>query len=206
MTINEPATLITDYLLAAFTALLARRLFGAARETGSSARWWWAVAFAATAVSGVTGGTVHGFRDALGLGVTAPLWIVTIEGLLVAAFAVIRAALLISPLSPAAQRIATFASGVVFVVYGVWVIGNPRFVFAIVGYGAALVLLVAFRLSGRRRLSRGARWMLAGVGVSVLAAVVQQSGWSLHQHFNHNDLYHVIQALGVWLLYRGALG
>jgi hypothetical protein len=47
--------------------------------------------------------------------------------------------------------------------------------------------------------------MLWGVSVSVLAAVVQQSGWSLHQHFNHNDLYHVIQAVGVWLLYRGAI-
>ncbi len=205
MTINEPATLITDYLLAAFTAVLSRRLFRAARETGSSERWWWAVAFAATAGSGFAGGTVHGFREALGAGVTAPLWIVTIEGLLVAAFAVLRAALLASRLGPAAQRIATIAVGVAFVVYGAWVIGNPRFVFAIAGYGAALAVMVAFRLSAPRPWSHSARWMSAGVGVSVLAAVVQQSGLALHQHFNHNDLYHVIQAFGVWLLYRGAL-
>jgi hypothetical protein len=205
MTINEPATLITDYLLAAFTVVLARRLFRAAGEAGSAPRWWWAVAFAATAVAGAAGGTVHGFRDAFGPGVTAPLWILAIEGLLVAAFAVIRATLLGSRLSPAVQRGATLAFGVAFVVYGVWVIGNPRFVFAIAAYGAALAVLVAFTLSAGRTSSRAARWMLAGVAVSALAAVVQQSGWSLHQHFNHNDLYHVIQALGVWLLYRGAL-
>lgn len=204
MIINEPATLITDYLLAAFTAVLARRLFRAARESGSAPQWWWAVAFAATAVAGFAGGTVHGFRDGFGPRVIAPLWIVTIESLLVAAFAVIRATLLGSRLKPAAQRAATLALGVTFVVYGVWVIGNPRFVFAIAAYGAALAVLVAFKLSARGRPSRATRWMLAGVGVSALAAVVQQSGWSLHRHFNHNDLYHVIQALGVWLLYRGA--
>ena len=35
----------------------------------------------------------------------------------------------------------------------------------------------------------------------LLAAVVQQCGIGLHQHFNHNDLMHVIQMGGVWLLY-----
>jgi hypothetical protein len=44
---------------------------------------------------------------------------------------------------------------------------------------------------------------VAGVMVSFAAAGVQQSGFALHQHFNHNDLYHVIQMAGVYLLYRG---
>jgi hypothetical protein len=39
--------------------------------------------------------------------------------------------------------------------------------------------------------------------VSVLAALVQQSGLTLHRNFNHNDLYHVIQLVALWLLYRG---
>ena len=89
--------------------------------------------------------------------------------------------------------------------YGVWLAANPRFVFAIAAYGIALGLLVGFKLSAWSIERSAARWMLAGVAVSVIAAVVQQSRWSLHRHFNHNDLYHVIQAVGVWLLYRGAL-
>jgi hypothetical protein len=48
------------------------------------------------------------------------------------------------------------------------------------------------------------RWILAGVGVSVLAAGVQASGLALHRHFNHNDLYHVIQIAAMILLYAGA--
>ena len=39
--------------------------------------------------------------------------------------------------------------------------------------------------------------------MTLLGAIVQQSGISLHRHFNHNDLYHVVQIIGLYLLYRG---
>lgn len=47
------------------------------------------------------------------------------------------------------------------------------------------------------------RWLLGGLGLSVLGIVVQQSGWTLHRHFNHNDMYHSIQIAALYLLYRG---
>jgi hypothetical protein len=53
--------------------------------------------------------------------------------------------------------------------------------------------------------------MLAGSAFAVLsgrlsvgAALVQASGFALYRHFNHNDLYHVIQIAAMVLLYRGA--
>ena len=46
--------------------------------------------------------------------------------------------------------------------------------------------------------------ILAGVALSIVGALVQASGFTLHEHFNHNDLYHVIQTVAVILLYRGA--
>jgi hypothetical protein len=205
MSIAEPATLITDYLLAAFTGYLSWRLFRAAHQNGLIAQWWWAVAFAATAVAGVAGGSVHGFRPMLHPSVTAGLWLVTLESLVVAAFAVIRGTLAGSPLGPETVRAASLVAAGAYVAYGVWIANHPRFVLAIGAYGVALSVLVAFKLSAWRSEDRAARWMMAGVIVSVLAAVVQQSGWSLHRHFNHNDLYHVVQAIGVWLLYRGAI-
>ncbi len=204
MTITEPATLITDYLLAAFTIVLASRLFRAARTTHSVSRWWWAVAFLATAVAGVAGGTVHGFRLVLRSAVTAALWILTLESLVVAAFAVVRGTLAGSQLSEAAKRGASWTAALLFVGYGLWLANNPRFVFAIAAYAAALVVLVAFKLIAWRADRHAARWMFAGVLVSALAAAVQQGGWSIHEHFNHNDLYHVVQAFAIWLLYRGA--
>ena len=204
MTITEPATLITDYLLGGFTAVLAWRLFVAAREYRSGPQWWWAVAFAATAVAGIAGGTVHGFRTALDSRVVAALWLMALEGLVVGSFAVVRGTLVASRLRPAAIETASLLAAGAYLAYGVWLAANPRFVFAIAAYGIALGVLVGFKLRAWSVERSAARWMLGGVLVSVAAAVVQQARLSPHEHFNHNDLYHVIQAVGVWLLYRGA--
>ena len=88
--------------------------------------------------------------------------------------------------------------------YGLWVIKNPVFLAAIAAYGAAFAVLLAIRFY-KRPMDHAGRLLVAGVGLSLVAAGVQQSGWSIHRYFNHNDLYHVIQAVAVWLLYRAAI-
>lgn len=63
MIITEPATMLTDYALAALSAAFAFRLHR---------YWWdrrvslWVAAFSVTAFAAVAGGTAHGFRAALG--------------------------------------------------------------------------------------------------------------------------------------------
>ena len=210
MTITEPATLATDYLLAVFTAWLGRRLALAARVAEwngfiekAGAQRWWSMAFMATAIAGAAGGTVHGFQQMMARPVTNLLWLATLESLVVAAFAVVSAAIVLIGWSRTARFAATFAAAVAFGSYGLWVINNPVFLAAIAAYGAAFAVLVGVRLYVRP-LDGGGRLMIAGVALSLVAAGVQQSGWAIHPKFNHNDLYHVIQAVAVWLLYRSA--
>ena len=210
MTINEPATLVTDYLLAMFTGVLGRRLARAARDAEWSAlaetalaQRWWSVAFTATAIASAAGGTVHGFQHAIARRLTNLLWLITLESLVVAAFAVVGAAIVLVGWGRTTRFVATFAAAVAFGSYGLWVIENPVFLSAIAAYGAAFGVLVGIRLSVRP-LDGGGRLLLAGVALSMVAAGVQQSGWSIHRYFNHNDLYHVIQAVAVWLLYLAA--
>src|SRR5262245_7058211 len=211
MQITEPATLVTDYLLALFTGWLGRRLSLASRVAEwnalvqlSGAQHWSSVAFIATAFAGAAGGTVHGFQLMMPRAVTNLLWIATLEGLVIAAFSVVSAAIILIGWGRTVTFATTFAAAVVFGSYGLWVVRHPVFVAAIAAYGVALavVLLVRLRL---RPFDRGGRFLIAGIVVSVIAAVIQQSGWSLHPKFNHNDLYHVVQAVGVYLLYRSAL-
>ena len=211
MTVLEPATLATDYLLAVFTAWLGRRLALASRVAEwnafiekAAAQQWWSVAFMATAVAGATGGTVHGFQHVMARGVTNLLWLATLESLIVAAFAVVSAAIVLLGWGRTKTFAATFAAAVAFGSYGLWVVKNPVFLAAIAAYGVAFAVLLAVRLRVRP-LDRGGRFLIAGIVVSVVAAAIQQSGLSLHRHFNHNDLYHVVQAVGVWLLYRAAM-
>ena len=62
---------------------------------------------------------------------------------------------------------------------------------------AAVALVLAALLVPRPWRS----WMLAGIGLSVGAAIVQQSGWPRLPFFNHNDLYHLIQAIGLFAFF-----
>jgi hypothetical protein len=148
------------------------------------------------------GGTVHGFQHALAPAAAATLWLVTLESLVAAAFAVVGAAILLAGPWPHASR-AIAAAGAIFAGYGLWVVSNPVFLSAIAAYAAAFLVLVVLRWRAGP-LDAGGRLLLGGVGVSMAAAAIQQSGWAPHRLFNHNDLYHVVQALGVWLLYRAA--
>ena len=66
----------------------------------------------------------------------------------------------------------------------------------------ARVREAVFGLDLARRREHAAAFVLGGVGVSFAGGLVLSSGLSLSEQFNQNDLYHVIQALG---LRRGRL-
>ena len=51
----------------------------------------------------------------------------------------------------------------------------------------------------------GILWLKRAIGVSLAGLTVLILKLSPHPHFNHNDLYHVIQMGGLYCLYRGAL-
>ena len=208
MTIREPATLVTDYLLAIFTGVLGFRLHRAAHQAGRDRigreRRWWSAAFGLTAVAGAAGGTVHGFQHALAAGVVDVLWLVSLESLVGASFAVVGGAIAFADFPRPVRSRTTSVAGLAFAAYGLWLVGRPIFLFAIVAYATAFAVLVAIR-SRVQPIDASGRLVLWGVAVSVAAAAIQQSAWSIPRYFNHNDLYHVVQAAGVWLLYRAAI-
>ena len=81
------------------------------------------------------------------------------------------------------------------------------FIIAIVDYSVSFGFVLAIHgWAWSRSRDPAARWIVLGVVVSFLAAGIQASGLAPHPHFNHNDLYHVVQMLGMWMLYKGASG
>jgi hypothetical protein len=48
------------------------------------------------------------------------------------------------------------------------------------------------------------KWMVAGIAVTLIGALVQQTGFRHHADFNHNDAYHVIQLVALYLFFKGA--
>ena len=179
---NQPTTVVTDYALAAVSIFLGLKLIGKSK--------FWALAFLALGLGALLGGTWHGFWQ------NEFLWKATTLSVGVTSFAMVVG----SALAVASRRLRTgliaFAA-VKLVAYVAWMLYHDDFIWVVADTGSALLIvagLYLWRFNG---------WMLAGVAVSVLAGLAQASGIALHEHFNHNDLYHVIQTAAMLAFYRG---
>ena len=203
MTISEPTTLITDYLLGTLAEVCAVLLLkdnGTLRQ--QSVRLW-ALALIATAMASYLGGTFHGFQQALGAPIAGVLWKATTISMGFASFFLLAAAFS-AGFSHEDRRWLIAAAAVKLTIYVAWMLSHDAFRFVIYDYGSTLAILLLLVVTGRTNGPSGHRaYIASGILVSVAAAAVQQSGFRLHQHINHNDLMHAIQMGGVWLLYKG---
>ena len=189
MSISEPMTLLTDYVLAGVTGWLCFLLSKSSQQYKS--RKFWALAFAALAVGAFLGGTWHGFFN------NDFLWKATVLSVGVASFGMVAASAF-ATLSGAARNVLLWLAAGKLVFYSYWMLWHDEFINVVIDTAIAFGIVAALHLW------RFNGWILAGVAVSVGAALVQASGFALHRHFNHNDLYHVIQIAAMLLLYRGA--
>lgn len=188
---NEPMTVITDYILGAVTAYLGWRLFR--NRAAERSRRWWSYAFAALALGAFLGGSWHGFAR------NDWLWKATLLTVGIAGSAMMVASAFAT--LPARGRSTVIGvAAAMLLLYSAWVMVDDRFIVVVADTAIAFALVAALHLW---------KWngaILAGVAVSLVAALVQASGFALHQHFNHNDLYHLIQVGAMLLFYRGARG
>ena len=203
MTISEPMTMLTDYLLAAVVAVLALRLYAEGHATGQRAMRWWAGAFLATALAAAVGGTFHGFALILDAATIRELRRVTFLAIGIAAFLMLQGSIVAS-VGGHARRPLLWANVLKLVVDILWLWSQNDFGVAAYNYVASMlaILLLEVRMAVSSFGPRS-RWVLLGLGVSFGAAGLQQAELGLHRHFNHNDLYHVIQMAAFWALYRG---
>jgi hypothetical protein len=203
VTIAEPTTLITDYLLGTVAEICAVLLLKQNARLRQSSIRYWALALCAVAAASYVGGTYHGFQHVLEPPVARVLWKTTTISMGVASFLLLAAAFAAS-VSADNRRWLIGAAALKLIIYIMWMLEHDEFRFVIYDYGSTLAILLLLVIAGKTHGVGGHRGYIAsGILVSIAAAGVQQSGVRLHQHFNHNDLMHVVQMGGVWLLYKG---
>jgi hypothetical protein len=202
--LTEPATMLTDFGLGVFCALFGRRLWRMGKDSAHTSVMYWAVGMGALAVASFAGGTVHGFSLVLGERVLQGLWKGTAFAIGLASCCFLTGTVITSVAQPLRQGL-IIAAAVQFACYAAWMAMHDEFRYVVYNYGVTLTVILFVQLyQGIVRNAPSAGWIAAGILVSFLGAVVQQSGLALHPSFNHNDLYHVVQMVGVALLYRGA--
>jgi hypothetical protein len=197
MTVYEPATLLTDGLLGTLAAWFGWRLQRRPVAVHPAAIWW-SYMLGLTAASACLGGSYHGFAPNFPAAVGNAWWLATLWNinLLSAAMAL---SLLHELVPGKKQRPWQLLIGFKLALFAGAAAVHPDFVVVILDYGLTMLAWAAAALLLRRPW-RG--WMLAAIGLSVVAALVQQMHWAPSAAFNHNDLYHVIQALALLLFYR----
>jgi hypothetical protein len=195
-------TVLTDYGLAAVGVTLAVKL--QARAEGHRSRRLWAACFLAVALAAVTGGTSHGWAPRMDQAARIALWRVTyglvgLGNLFILAGAATAA-------TRAGLRTALIVALVVrFAVWFAFISMRPDFRYVVYDYAGTLLGLLVLAAWLRRRGRPGAAWIAAGVLASLAGAAIQRAGLDPSPAFNHNDVFHVVQALGLYLYFRGGL-
>jgi hypothetical protein len=201
--ITEPMTVLTNVVLAALAFVLTVRLGYQASAEGLKASGAIAGGLMATALAAVLGAVAHGTDPLVDPGLRQRMWraALYVSGLIGAATIVSVA--FFAARGTARSVILIFA-GAKLLWYTVAVTRRPEFRVAAADYGAALAILLGGAAYAAARWSEpGAPWLTGGVLVSLVAGLVQARRVGLHRHFNHNDLFHVIQMVGLYLYYRG---
>ncbi|MGH7408224.1 MAG: DUF6962 family protein [Candidatus Methylomirabilales bacterium] len=203
--ITEPDVTLTDYGLAIECALFTYLLY---RRGGrpQPLRTWFAVFFGSASVASLTGGTVHGFfLDVKTVGY-AILWPATLVAIGVTALSTWAIGARIQ-FSAGVARGISIGAAVGFAGYCVVVLFVAQtFRIAVLNYLPAAIFLLGVLTIAYARVRE--REVLVGMGGLVLifvAAGVQQGGVALHPvYFNHNALFHLIQAVALFMLFWGA--
>ena len=207
MTLHEPVVTLTDYLLTLECVVFAVLLARPGHVGVATVRFAFVTFFSAAASASLFGGTVHGFfPDPTSTGNRA-LWTATMLSVgLTALAALVAGARLSARRGLAAKLMPVFAF--LYVIYAVVVIFFRReFIVAIYFYVPATVFLLGvFVWLWTTAQNPGAPWGVAGLLLTFVAAGVQVGRVALHPtYLDHNGLYHLVQAVAMYLLFRGAL-
>jgi hypothetical protein len=182
--------MLTDYALGGVTVCLAVLLL----KNKSIGCRFWTLAFAALAAAAFLGGTVHGFQISW-------LWKPTTLAVGVASFGMLAGSACVTT-SGNVRRALLAAAAVKLVFYEAWMLGHDDFIFVVADTASAMLAVAALHLLALD--NPATRWILGGVAVSLIAAGIQAGRLALHEYFNHNDLYHVVQIAAMALYYAGA--
>jgi energy-converting hydrogenase Eha subunit A len=204
----EPTTTLTDYAIALESTLLAVALLGQNKIQHDKlglqrSRFFWGIAFGWVAIAAAAGGTCHGFAPILTLSLLNRLWTLTGYAIGCASFFMLLGATF-STFAGWIRWVAIVAISGKAALYLAQVGQYQQFVPMAIDYGSAMLVVVLLQWVQLERQRRSAIWISAGIGVSMIAIGIQATRISIAPSFNHNDLYHLVQMVALYLLYRGA--
>jgi hypothetical protein len=198
----EFAVSISDFLLAGFSGALAWHLQFRPTEMPRTRRWF-AIVLWAIAVSSFLGAISHGFIPEENGKLGALLWRSTLMLIGPAAVGLCMLACLLLFRPGAVERARALALIMLAIYVGLVLFEYHEFVIALLLYlPATIMLLTGFVVRWRQGQPFAVDGAIAMI-LTLVAGLLQYLHVGIHPvYFNHNALYHVIQGIALYFLYR----
>jgi hypothetical protein len=195
--LHEPTTTITDFILG-IEALAFGLILVVGRAAFPSLPYWIA-AMILLGIAAILGGIAHGLAY-------QPLFL-AVYPTLSALIATLSIATIIDGFGieiAARWRWPVIGLAILFILVA---LRFPRQfqIFAVFEGIVMLGVLAVYLWLAAAHALIGSGYIAAGIGITLLAAVLYMNkvGFTLIWHFNHNDVYHLIQMVGVLFLFLG---
>lgn len=205
--LTEPMTMLTDFMITGYVILPIWKLWntppGAGWSNVKPAKTRWAWAFVMIGLGAFFGGVAHGFKNLLSPEQIHLAWKLSNFTIGLTSFFLLLA-LAEMYFSLKWRRVFIAIASVKLIAYLVVMSQKNEFLFVIMDYLPVLLIVLGVSLYQWLQQNDPAAPLFAvGVLISLAAAAVQMSGFALHQHMNHNDIFHLIQIVGLHMFYRG---
>ena len=202
--IQEPMTMITDYILGFQTIIMAVLLI--VNSESEFSRVLVAISFIATGIGAFLGGSSHGLKQYMSKNQDAIIWKSTLILLGIATVFLTLSVLVSSIVSSILFYSLVGLSILAFVIYILWINKHPEFIYVIVYYVPSMLLLMIIKIVTLISTNDPSSiFIIVGILLAFIGAGIQAKGLSPHKHFNHNDLFHVVQMIAFVFLYIGAM-
>jgi hypothetical protein len=201
--IYEPMTALTDLLLTVFTVVWALSLAKITQEISDATLVYWSNAYWMTALSAFLGALSHGIGPNLPVKSRAVLWRLTLIAIGWTAFFMLMGTFQ-NILSADSMRWLRWIPIILIIFYHIALFKRDEFSTAILFYAPVMVIvLIAYSYAYLYLAIASALNVAIGMIISFIAAFIQFKKFGLHKHFNHNDIFHVVQLVGLYFIYLG---
>ncbi len=201
----EPMTAFTDLLITAFGVWFALELKDHYQLYFMNVHWYFGRAMWFVAFASLMGALYHGLGPHFSPRIQGFIWKLTLILVGLTSFSLVLGAFHhVFPFHTI--RYLRWFMGILLAIYFIVIFRDPRFFNAVLFYVPAMLFVLGVMIYSHFNYGQsGAVLVIYGILIAFVGAGVQMSGFDLHKHFNHNDIYHLIQIASLYFIFKGSL-
>jgi hypothetical protein len=200
--VYEPATFLTDLVLGGLSIVLGLRLVGLGTSPAVVSMRLWGWALVAMGVGAVLGGLSHGLGPGLEPASRRGLWRATLATLGPSSLLLLWG-VSFATLDEPARTLLVVAAVIKLALYWAWLTRRDDFIVVIADHAPTMLIVLVLQAAAWSHGASSGAWVVAGVVAAMAGGVIQALRLAPGRWFNHNDLFHVVQMVSVWLFYEG---